>query len=40
MVTADASLAKKVLTYQQSRREGIELLLDQTNPDGSVDPVG
>jgi hypothetical protein len=32
VVTADASLANKFLTYQQSRRKGVEFLRDPNPP--------
>ncbi|HEY3109620.1 MAG TPA: hypothetical protein VGL23_12750 [Chloroflexota bacterium] len=39
MITADPTLASKLRAYQESRRRGIEFLLGQMNPDGSIGPV-
>ncbi|MBM4409669.1 MAG: hypothetical protein FJ038_13975, partial [Chloroflexi bacterium] len=39
MITVKTGLASKVRSYQESRRKGVEFLLDQMNPDGSIGPV-
>jgi len=39
MIAADPTIATRIRSYQASRDKGIEFLLGNLNPDGSIGPI-